>query len=258
VSGADNSPITVLNGSNFLAVINGTDFPLDPENFAGVTEDAPVSVAITADWSRSLEAFRDSLTQTAEIFVDTLADMDSAAIYRFGAAVDINKQDFVVADAGGKTLLTDALYLDFEGNDLSSDIWGATDYARVETAKETNPNRAIILLSDGRNNAEDGLGLQNVIDSAAADGINVFTLGFGEVISAPLEELAQETGGLYFEAPDAQGLNEIYQKIVSVLTNRYEFSITLPNPGLDSQLTVVVRDDQGNEGEDTRTLTACP
>ena len=91
-----------------------------------------------------------------------------------------------------------------------------------------------------------------------AEDISVFTLGFGDILAEPLEELAEETGGLYYEDPDAQDLNEIYQSVVAVLTNRYEFSITLPQPGTESQLTVVVRDELGNEGEDTRAIAACP
>lgn len=255
VADASNSPVTLLTEADFTPSIDGN--PASPEDFSVLTQDEPLSVALTVGWSTSLQGFRTTIAETAGIFIDTLTPADTAAIYRFASEVDGNKQDYVAADADGKEILKDALYLDFVGDLNESNIWNSTESARVETAKETNAKRAIVLLSDGDNNTT-GTNLQTLIDNAVADNINVFTLGFGSVIAPPLMLLAEETGGLYFKTPDAQGLVEIYETVIDSLTNRYQFTISLPNPAVASQLTVVVEDDQGNIGEDTRTILACP
>lgn len=256
VSDADNNPVTLLSANHFTPVLDGNEVSLD--NFAILTEDEPVSVALAADWSSSLSGFRSTIAETAGIFIDTLNADDTAGVYRFAAAVDGNKQDFVAADAAGKDILKDALYLGFIGNQDSSSIWNSTEAARAQTALETNTNRAVVLLTDGDNTDATGTSLEQLIDNAVADDINIYTLGFGNVVPAPLVMLAQETGGLYFEDPLLENLVEIYEKVLASLSNRYEFTIQLPNPGVESQLTIVVEDDLGTMGDDTRVIAACP
>ena len=92
VTDANGSPITVLNANQFLPTLNGA--PIDPFDFTGITAAEPFSVALTVDWSQSLNAFRPSLTDTSEAFIDTLADTDTAAFYRFAKAIDLNAKKF--------------------------------------------------------------------------------------------------------------------------------------------------------------------
>ena len=257
VTDASGSPITVLNANNFQPALGGA--PIDPFNFTGITDPEPLSVALTVDWSESLSAFQPTLTQTSDVFIDTLDDVDTAAFYRFARGIDRNAQFFVFTGPGGKDLLKNSVFSAFDGDTSVSSVWESANFAVDKAAAEPNPNRTVLLLTDGLDNSNSTVTVQDVIDNAVAKQVNVFTLGYGDVIDAdPLEALAQGTGGLYFAAPDAQGLNDIYQNIVSILTNQYE--ITFDNPDLQSasELTVRVVDDAGLEGEDTLSIAACP
>ncbi len=257
VTDASGSPITVLNANNFLPALSGA--AIDPFNFTGITDADPLSVALTVDWSESLNAFRPTLTQTSDVFVDTLDDVDTAAFYRFAREIDLNAQDFVLADAAGKGALKDSLFSTFDGNTTVSSVWASSSFAVDQAADEPNPNRTVILLSDGLDNSDSAVTVQDVIDNAVAKQVNVFTLGFGdEVDSEALERLAQETGGLFFFNPDAQGLSDIYNNIVSILTNQYEIDFGNPDLQAASELTVRIVSDQGLQGEDTVSIAACP
>ncbi len=91
-------------------------------------------------------------------------------------------------------------------------------------------SRVLVLLTDGANNA----GVMQPLKAAQLAkklGIKIYTIGVGgtgQVINTPfgrqriatsdldektLRQIAQLTGGKYFRATDAQGLNEIYQDI---------------------------------------------
>lgn len=257
VTDANGDPITVLNADQFFPELNGA--PIDPFVFTGILDAEPLSVALTVDWSNSLNFFRPTLRDTSEAFIDTLADEDTAAFYRFAREIDLNAQDFVVADAAGKDALKDSLFSVFDGDTTVSSVWESANFAVDQAAPEPNPNRTVFLLTDGLDTSTAGVTVQDVIDNAVAKQVNVFTLGYGDVIDAdPLEALAQGTGGLYFAAPDAQGLGDIYQSIVSILTNQYEIRFDNPDLQAASQFTVRVVDDAGLEGEDTTTIAACP
>ena len=257
VTDASGSPITVLDANNFLPALGGAQ--IDPFNFTGITDAEPLSVALTVDWSESLSAFRPTLTQTSDVFIDTLDNVDTAAFYRFARGIDRNAQFFVFTGPGGKDLLKNSVFSDFDGDPSVSSVWESANYAVDNAAAEPNPNRIVLLITDGLDNSNSAVTVQDVIDNAVAKQVNVFTLGFGDDIdSAPLEQLAQETGGLYFFNPDAQGLSDIYNNIVSILTNQYEIDFGNPDLQAASQLTVRIVNDQGLEGEDTVSIAACP
>ncbi len=81
---------------------------------------------------------------------------------------------------------------------------------------------AIVLLSDGQE-----LGSTSTLDAATAAarsaGVRIFTVGLTSRFfdSSTLEELAQRTGGEYFEASSPNALIEIYSKLGERLANQY-------------------------------------
>ena len=96
-------------------------------------------------------------------------------------------------------------------------------------------SRVVILLTDGENN-RGTIDPRTAAKAAAALGVRVYTIGVGSEGVAPvpvgrgvfglryenrqvrideplLEDIAQQTGGRYFRARDAQALRRIYQQI---------------------------------------------
>ncbi|WP_170157775.1 S-layer homology domain-containing protein [Thermodesulfitimonas autotrophica] len=94
--------------------------------------------------------------------------------------------------------------------------WGGTDIqeglvvgaGELESDSLPEVRKAIILLTDG-------VGYYDDLHRQLQDqGIRVYTIGLGsDTDPVLLQRIAQETGGRYFEAPDAQALTAIYQEL---------------------------------------------
>lgn len=90
------------------------------------------------------------------------------------------------------------------------------------------PPGIVVLLSDGRSNA--GMDPLLAAEIAAQEQVTVYTVGMGQpvtpgnswTIGGPMDEetlqaIATRTGGTYFHASSAQGLQEIYRKLARSL-----------------------------------------
>lgn len=257
VSDATFAPIINLDKSRFSVSLNGSS--IDPSAFTleAVSSNEPVSVGLAVDWSRSLAGTRSDIAQRTEFFLDQFRDTDTAGVFRFASQVDGNAQDFIQTDAAGIQTLKDALYLSFDASDEATLLWDAADTVLDKTITQTNAKRAVVLISDGIDNTSTATE-DEVIAKAVANNITFFTIGFGDVEADVLVRLADETGGVYYEAPTATDLDAVYDSITSIVTNQYSITFTNPDPNTDGQLTVTVMDFSGNQGEDTRGVAACP
>ncbi len=109
----------------------------------------------------------------------------------------------------------------------------ALGIARIESFRkglEKKSDAVIILLTDGQNNRGE-LKPMEAAEMAAARNITIYTIGFGggyyrnafgflqeippeyEVDGKTLTEVAEKTGGMYFNAEDESSLRKIYSKI---------------------------------------------
>lgn len=75
--------------------------------------------------------------------------------------------------------------------------------------------------------------LAGVVEKANESGIPVFTIGLGNVYISALQQLADETGGQYFLAPDSTDLESIYQSILDILANQYVIEYVSPSSGAE-------------------------
>ncbi len=126
-----------------------------------------------------------------------------------------------------------------DGTAIGQGLAAAADLLTRSPAK----GRAIILLTDGVNNAGD-IDPLTAAEAARALGIRVYTIGAGKPGRVPfpvpgffgnevqyieseldeklLSDVAERTGGRYFRAQDAEGLARIYGEIDRLETSRYE------------------------------------
>ena len=118
-----------------------------------------------------------------------------------------------------------------DGTAIGTAIANSVNRLRDSKAK----SKIVILLTDGINDAGK-IDPQTAAKTATALGIKIYTIGAGkpgaalypvedpifgkryvkmdtEIDEGLLEEIAEETGGLYFRAKDEQGLKEIYETI---------------------------------------------
>jgi hypothetical protein len=169
--------------------------------------------------------------------LDRLGPQDRAAIIAFADEVNLEEpfpqldpdreHDFTTdkeplyrliegLEAGGNTPLYDALYK-----------------AVRLAAREPAGNRAVLLLTDGR---DEVLGGPRGSGSRVADEdtpireanrarVPVFTIGLGEEVDTPyLKRVAMETGGVFQEAPDSAQLAALFRNVANLLKQQYRIT----------------------------------
>ncbi|MBW1822268.1 MAG: hypothetical protein JRI92_11015, partial [Deltaproteobacteria bacterium] len=88
----------------------------------------------------------------------------------------------------------------------------------------------------------------------------IFTIGLGILDSTILQQMADDTGGTFFEATTSDNLRTIYEQLANVLFQ--DSYILTYNSNLDAlltgNLTVEATYSPTIKGDDTREITACP
>ncbi len=138
---------------------------------------------------------------TASI-VYSLGDIDDAR-----TAVDAAKSAISSIVDGGSTAIGEGI---FQADSMLDSYAG-------------EPGRAIILLSDGQNNA--GRDPLSVIHQYVEQGIRIYTIGFGAgADGATLSGIASATGGQYYYAASTGDLQQIYTAILGPLSGQRSLS----------------------------------
>jgi VWFA-related protein len=235
---------------------------------------SPVSVVLAIDWSGSVIGVIDTIKAAANTFVDTLNPAtDEAAACKFHADIGFDPSPgpplfYTVDYSALKTYISN----DFPGPS-STDLYDAVYDSITRAAQGINETKAVVVLSDGVN--EDSgdptpdATLAQVIDHAIAEEIPVFTIfyrdpdfqGGGYGNPEVMEQLAEETGGKYFDGSVVGvDLTGVYQQISNILTSKYEITYESLNCTGDVSLDVLSDyfwDPPGEHlyGQDSGTIT---
>ena len=106
-------------------------------------------------------------------------------------------------------------------------LYDATVKAVKITRRQPLGMRAVILLTDGRDEKADGspcsiLTEQDALEEASNAMIPVYTIGLGKAVnSGYLQRLALRTRGRYLEAPTPDALSALFNEVVSQLRQVY-------------------------------------
>jgi VWFA-related protein len=174
---------------------------------------APLEVVLVIDCSSSMTPAMDDMKKAASSFIDYLAPQDKVAILSFSNIYYLNC-DFT----SDKEALKSAI-------DKLKPIGGTSLYLSVNEAvsmfgKKEEANRAVIALTDGRNNGPGTV--ENCIEESRKANIPVFTIGLGpDVDPDSLNLLAGSTGGIYKNAPASSDLEEVYKLMGDQLKKQY-------------------------------------
>lgn len=125
-----------------------------------------------------------------------VVDFDDGAVIRSGLTDDVAKLDAALdlIDAVGGTSLT-------AGVSAALNVFGASD-----PGDGTGILRTVILLTDG-----EGPYSTSLTTRAASMGVRIYTVGLGSSVSTSLlTDIAQQTGGEYFAAADADHLSAVF------------------------------------------------
>lgn len=133
-------------------------------------------------------------------------------------------------------------------------LYDATVKALRITRRQPLGMRAVILLTDGRDEKADGspcstLTEQDALDEANDALIPIYTIGLGKAVnSGYLQRLALRTRGRYLEAPTSDALSSLFSDILTQLRQVYvlRYTSTLSPDAVEHIVTLKA---QAKEGE---------
>ena len=260
-------PVTSLLTNDFTVTeTGGSGYTGPPTTSPFVENVATLSVAVAMDYSGSIIDVSDALSDMEDSvanFVGQLGLNDEAEIIKFATDVKV-AQDFTP----DKTLLTNAIYNPLDVGVYTA-LYDAVVQAVDDTAKESNARKAVIVITDGVD--DDGTHTQqlsknsidDVIFDANSEGIPVFTVGIGnEIDIAVLQQIADDTGGQFYEALTTDNLRTIYQQLADVLFKKQYILTYTSGLGDGPNTNLTIGAELGGttiSGNDTKTVsTSCP
>jgi VWFA-related protein len=185
--------------------------PCVPEHYPG----EPLRLVFLIDSSGSMQRYIDVVQNAAARCAQRLKDEDQGAVIGFcnqpvllcpltTSQKHIQKGIYKVVPRGF-TALYDAAYMG------------------VQTLNDCGGRKAIVLLTDGRD--DDGTGrelsktkLETVLSMARNVHVPIFAVGLGRDISRPvLEKMANETGGDFMYAPEGKDVDTLFRRIARQL-----------------------------------------
>ncbi len=177
-----------------------------------------ISVALVFDASGSMSGPGTAGAKAAGLaFIDLMDGVqDEAAIIWFTSTVTVAQQMTVYKD-----LLTNAVNgLPASG---ATAVWDGAYTGVMNLINDgVNPCRAVIVMTDGGDNSSARTPAE-IIALANRNRIRVFTIGLGSGIqSAILKNIADLTGGRYYETPNPAQLAAIYEEISTIIFQGFQ------------------------------------
>jgi hypothetical protein len=263
-------PVRGLSAGEFVIVEDmGSSFP-PSELEARFNPDAAISIMLTIDLSGSMQGRHiEEAMRVANELVDRLNEQDRVAVIAFADTVDVDPAR--LADGKELDFTTDKNaarnVINFLGSRIDPDadtpLYDAIFKSADLTAREPIGKRAIIVLTDGREdgNKAEGTGSLltgiDAIDRAKDTAIPVFTVGLGsDIDSRYLQRLALTTGGEYQEDPDSDQLSAFFEDVLDTLKQEYvlRFESTLPYDDAPHSMVIRVARPSGESGFGERTF----
>lgn len=249
-------PATGLITSDFT-ITEGVNTPFNPSSSPIVDNiTASISIALVMDNSSSMSD-NDILEMNiaANNIAEQLAASDRVRIIKFDKNVytvnsfTSNKSDLMAAIA-------------VDNNGTGTALYDALQEAINSTDTQTTDRKAVIVITDGRDNESSTL-ITNMIANAKTRGIPVFVIAIGQTVDVgALTSIATDTSGEFYEADVAQNLRTIVQEQLTEVLFTDQYVLTYPSGssgGGTHDLKVSVLTSGGITGEHIRLDTeSCP
>jgi len=133
---------------------------------------------------------------------------DSGVDFTFGLSDDFDDTDGLKYEIGNVD--------SSGGTNLNVGLFEAIDMLDANTRVDASVE-VIIFLTDGQGIYTYSGVSGSPADEAATNGYIIYSIGLGSPSSGPLEDMAVATGGAYFDSPDADNLDDIYDAIYDEL-----------------------------------------
>jgi VWFA-related protein len=221
---------------------------------------ASISLSIMMDYSNTIKnspGAVENMEEAASVLAQKLSEQDEADIAKFSSSVRFMLDDF----SSDKAAVLEAIATDpglGGGSAIYDAILAVIDRLKVRTLDR----KAVVILTDGRDSSISSE-LSTVIAAALEDDIPVFPVAFGNANAVDLTQLAQDTGGVFYEPAAAENLGAVYQQLANLLfEDQYVLSYLSALPAdTAAALEVFVeftKDGKIFGGSGSKTLLACP
>jgi VWFA-related protein len=183
----------------------------------------PVTVVVMLDVSGSMTLNIELLKQAAEQFAIRLLPSDRARIGSFSELIQLspvftnNRDDLI------RVLHEDVGF----GN--GTFLWDALDVSMTALSRETG-RRVVLIFTDGDDEKSVKTNFDQVLARAESEGFMIYAIGLHSVIPAlrmntkpdrHLRQLADATGGGYFELLHTADLNTTFTRVADELHRQY-------------------------------------
>lgn len=209
-------------------------------------ETSPFSVVILLDRSGSMVEHREVIRDAAAAFVREMLPADRARIGSIGTRIMMAPPEFT----SDHQMLLDVLAQPLGGG--SSPIWLAVDRS-ITALYGLEGRRVVLIMSDGRDAPENHprTPFKDLADRVRRSGVMVYAIGFavaetrGGKAERPddkLRELADISGGGYFEMTETADMRRLFTRVAEELHRQYWLGFVPPkHDGKLHEIRVKVR-----------------
>ncbi len=267
VIGPDGNPVQGLTADDFTVTEQSTDEAAATTQTLTCFEEMTgggdgIDVSLVLDLSNSMGGMKleDAKAAAAEFVRSALPD-DRAALVTFSSQgteeVVLPLQPLQTdADNSGEMDILEAIEA-LEEDGLTALYDGTAEGLQSLDGQE--PPKALIVFTDGMANNDFFNSINDVIEKANMAGVPIFTIGLGEEHSRDnLRQMAEATGGNYYDNPMPDDMGDIYAGIALGLMQQYRLCYTTHNPVFDGTTRTVTVTGDGLTGTGTYTVDYAP
>ncbi|MCF8095221.1 MAG: VWA domain-containing protein [Desulfobacteraceae bacterium] len=253
-------PVTGLGKADFSIIEGSLDATVQGASYVSEGGYVPISVALVMDYSGSITNIEDAvqdMEDSVKSFIDQMKEDDESEIIKF-ADVPVNVTGGFISD---KESLKAAVGEPWDGGRNTS-LYDAVYMAIGHTDDRTNVRKAVIVITDGKN-TESSESIDAVIALGKEKNIPVFAAGLGDdVNTADLADMAEQTGGQYYEADISDNLKNTYQQLADVIYDKQyilTYKTGLGGVNIIPSLTIEATKTQELTGSHTKAdIPVCP
>jgi len=232
-----------------------------PASVTNVEATKTLSVILVMDYSGSITDEPDNVEKMEDAaisFINELGADDEAAIIKYASRVEVTQ-----AFTDNKALLIDAIESTPDLERYTA-LYDAVFEAATEISGRSKDRRAIIIITDGREDGPDDdpistHTIEEAIENANATGVPVFTVGLGAADADILRQIADETGGTFSDSTTSANLATIYEQLADLLfTDQYILTYVSALADDDIGPLTVEATYGVISGSDTKDMLVCP
>ena len=148
----------------------------------------------------------------ARDMIDRLPENSRVGVVRYGSSIRALTPELLSDKEAVKKYLTSSYFYNFGGTYMYTGV--NRGFTLFDTDEDGEMLRTMVVLSDGE--TADARLHSSVVDTAVQENIKIYTVGLGSestYFNAYMKPLAEETGGAFYPAEDAEELADIYSDI---------------------------------------------